>query len=195
MTMSMMVKMMMDWLGLQGRGGGVWEGGLYPIPLICFYVMTMSNAHSGDLESAQSVEPVWHQLPESSIDRFGWVLQTQIRSLQQISVTYYSFACQVGWFLPEPAIAPFHACPRNYAGDCLCSISGCVGNAMTDMLVLLSFAKQHTGLICWETEEKHPRHRFHDKYARNHIEMGVVLVLALLDQLLPTVFCCCRCQK
>ena len=58
MRMPMMVKMMMDWLGLQGRGGGVWEGGLYPIPLICFYVMTMSNAHSGDLESAQSVEPV-----------------------------------------------------------------------------------------------------------------------------------------
>ena len=56
--MAMVVKMMMDWLGLQGRGGGVWEGGLYPIPLICFYVMTMSNAHSGDLESAQSVEPV-----------------------------------------------------------------------------------------------------------------------------------------
>ena len=117
--------------------------------------MTMSNAHSGDLESAQSVEPVWHQLPESSIDRFGWVLQTQIRSLQQISVTYYSFACQVGWFLPESTIAPFHACPRNYAGDCLCSISGCVGNAMTDILVLLRFAKQHTGLICWEAEEKH----------------------------------------
>ena len=26
--MAMVVKMMMDWLGLQGRGGGVWEGGV-----------------------------------------------------------------------------------------------------------------------------------------------------------------------